>query len=65
MIWFVFSGIDVGLYAHELMQNCQKLLKSNAGITDVKDLFQQSDAMTQSTGSARVIIVHVANQVIF
>ncbi|KAL2930071.1 putative protein phosphatase 2C 62 [Bienertia sinuspersici] len=47
------------------MQNCEKLLIStDAELTNMKELLQQSAAMTQSTGSARVIIAHVVNQVV-
>lgn len=54
----------MGLYAHELMQNCEKLLKStSAKVTNVKELLQQSAAMTQSIGSARVLVAHVSSQV--
>lgn len=59
------AGVNMGLYAHELMQNCEKLLKStSAKVTNVKELLQQSAAMTQSIGSARVLVAHVSSQVL-
>lgn len=63
-ILLLLPGVNMGLYAHELMQNCEKLLKStSAKVTNVKELLQQSAAMTQSIGSARVLVAHVSSQV--
>ncbi|XP_021751047.1 probable protein phosphatase 2C 62 isoform X2 [Chenopodium quinoa] len=59
------GGVDMGLYAHEFMQNCEKLLKStSARLTNVKQLLQQSAAITQSTGAARVLIAHLDKEVL-
>ncbi|XP_021838413.1 probable protein phosphatase 2C 62 isoform X2 [Spinacia oleracea] len=58
------GGVAMGMYAHEFMLNCERLIKNSAGLTNVKELLQQSAAMAQSTGSARVLIAHVANEVL-
>ncbi|KAL9224748.1 hypothetical protein vseg_000757 [Gypsophila vaccaria] len=61
-----FGGINKGLYAEEFIQNCESLARNskNTGLDSFKELFQQSAAMTESSGAARVLIAHVAEQVL-
>ena len=47
------------------MRNCERLAlnSQSAGLTDIKEVLQQIAVTTESSGSARVLIAHFANQV--
>ncbi|XP_074273256.1 uncharacterized protein LOC141596882 isoform X4 [Silene latifolia] len=59
-----FGGIDKGLYAQELIQNCERLAREslNTGLNSLKELLQQSAAQTESSGAARVLVAHIVDQ---
>ncbi|KAH9602450.1 hypothetical protein KSS87_003946 [Heliosperma pusillum] len=60
-----FGGIDKGLYAQELIQNCERLARKsrNTGFNSLKELLQESAARTESSGAARVLVAHIVDQV--
>ncbi|XVE93102.1 hypothetical protein REPUB_Repub01dG0161300 [Reevesia pubescens] len=64
------EGISVGLYAKELMDNCEKIVSDRNGvpITDPVEVLNRAAANTQSCGSSTVLVayfddraLHVAN----
>ncbi|XWS63171.1 hypothetical protein CRYUN_Cryun06bG0073100 [Craigia yunnanensis] len=64
------EGISVGLYAKELMENCEKIVSDRnvVPITDPVEVLNRAAANTQSCGSSTVLVayfddraLHVAN----
>ncbi|KAK8616216.1 hypothetical protein V6N13_017774 [Hibiscus sabdariffa] len=66
------EGISVGVYAKELMENCERIVSDRYGvqnpITDPVEVLNRAAANTQSCGSSTVLVVyfddralHVAN----
>ncbi|GMI74690.1 hypothetical protein HRI_001138300 [Hibiscus trionum] len=65
-----FEGISVGVYAKELMENCERIVSDRNGIpiTDPVEVLNRAAANTQSCGSSTVLVayfddraLHVAN----
>ncbi|KAJ0078187.1 hypothetical protein Patl1_37189 [Pistacia atlantica] len=59
-----FKGIKAGLYAQELMENCEKIVSEiqNTSITDPVEVLTRSAAETQSPGSTTVLVAYFDGQ---
>ncbi|XVF01602.1 hypothetical protein REPUB_Repub04eG0102500 [Reevesia pubescens] len=55
------EGINVGLYAKELMENCEKIMSDRDGIpiTDPVEVLTKAAANTQSGGSSTVLVAYL------
>ena len=64
-IYVLLSGIDPGLYAHELMENCERFLSDCKGIplTKPEDVLVRGAAQTNSPGSSTVLVAYFDGQV--
>lgn len=67
MCHFTFSGINAGLYARELMENCAELLSKWGGKYSSKpeELLVESAKRTRSLGSSTALVAHFDNEVCF
>ncbi|TYG80758.1 hypothetical protein ES288_D02G241300v1 [Gossypium darwinii] len=59
-----FEGISVGVYAKELMENCERIVSDRNGvpITDPVEILNRSAANTQSCGSSTVLVAYFDDQ---
>ncbi|XP_031251207.1 probable protein phosphatase 2C BIPP2C1 isoform X1 [Pistacia vera] len=59
-----FKGIKAGLYAQELMENCEKIVSEiqNTSITDPVEVLTRSAAETRSPGSTTVLVAYFDGQ---
>lgn len=54
-----FEGINAGVYAQELLSNCQKILSDEtAQITDPVEVLSRSASETKSPGSSTALVAH-------
>ncbi|XP_059446199.1 probable protein phosphatase 2C 71 isoform X2 [Corylus avellana] len=60
------EGINAGLYARELMENCQKIVSDpkSAPVTKPEELLIRSAAESQSPGSSTVLVAYFDGQVL-
>ncbi|KAL0872666.1 hypothetical protein Bca101_022371 [Brassica carinata] len=57
-----FEGISEGMYAQELMSNCQKIISDEtAEICDPVQVLDRSANETKSSGSSTALIAHLSN----
>ncbi|XP_022763733.1 probable protein phosphatase 2C 62 isoform X3 [Durio zibethinus] len=58
------EGMSVGLYAKELMENCEKIVSDRNGvpITDPEEILNKAAANTQSYGSSTVLVASFDDQ---
>ncbi|KAG8498141.1 hypothetical protein CXB51_006754 [Gossypium anomalum] len=59
-----FEGISVGVYAKELMENCERIVSDRNGvpITDPVEILNRAAANTQSCGSSTVLVAYFDDQ---
>ena len=59
------SGIDPGVYARELMDNCKKIVSEGNGSIRAtpEEVLSLSVAKSQSPGSSTVLVAHFDGQV--
>lgn len=58
------SGINKGMYAQELMSNCEKIISDEADkISDPVQVLHRSVNETKSSGSSTALIAHLDNNV--
>ncbi|TYH85132.1 hypothetical protein ES332_D02G244400v1 [Gossypium tomentosum] len=57
-------GISVGVYAKELMENCERIVSDRNGvpITDPVEILNRAAANTQSCGSSTVLVAYFDDQ---
>lgn len=63
---FIFLlGVDTGLYALELMENCEMIVSDpkSAPVTKPEELLIRSTAESQSPGSSTVLVAYFDGQV--
>lgn len=63
---FICAGIDPGVYARELMENCENIVSEGNGsiITTPEEVLSLSAAKSQSPGSSTVLVAHFDGQVL-
>lgn len=63
----MWSGINAGLYARELMDGCKKFITENQGAPDLRpeQILSKAAEEACSPGSSTVLVAHFDGQVCF